>query len=61
MSNAVRLIRIEKVFNFPTLRKFKVGLSCLRKFLPNENFPQPRSKKYHHLFVWCLKLRINEF
>ena len=34
---------------------FKVRLSRLRKFLPNWNFPQPCSEKYHHLFVWCLK------
>ena len=40
---------------------FKVGLSLLRKFLPNWNFPQPSLKKYHHLFFWCLKLKINEF
>ena len=39
----------------------KVGLSRLRKFLPNQIFPQPCSKKYHHLFVWCLKLKINVF
>ena len=24
-------------------------------------FPQPCSKKYHNLFVWRLKLKINEF
>ena len=29
----------------------KVGLSRSRKFLPNQNFPQSCSKKYHHLFV----------
>ena len=40
---------------------FKVGLPRLRKFLSNQNFPQPCSKKYHHLFVWSLKLKINEF
>ena len=39
----------------------KVVLLRLRKFLPNENFPQPCLKKYHHFFVWCLKLKINEF
>ena len=26
-----------------------------------QKFPQPCSKKYHHLFVWCLKLKMNEF
>ena len=40
---------------------FIVGLSCLRKFLPNQKFPQPCSKKKNLLFVWCLKLKINEF
>ena len=39
----------------------KVGLSRFRKFFPNWNFPQPCSKKYHHLFVSCLKLKIIEF
>ena len=39
----------------------KVGLSRLRKFSLIENFPRPFSKKYHHLFVWCLKRKINEF
>ena len=32
---------------------FKVGPSPLRKFLPNQNFPQSCSEKYHFLFVWC--------
>ena len=39
----------------------KVGLSRLRKFFPKATFPQPCSKKYHHLFVLYLKLKINEF
>ena len=39
----------------------QVGLSRFRKLLPNWNFPQPCSKKYHNLFAWCLKLKINEF
>ena len=38
---------------------FKVGLSRLRKFLPNS--PALFKKKYHCLFVSCLKLKINEF
>ena len=41
--------------------KLKVGLLRFKKFLPNWNFPQPCSKKYHHLFIWCLKLKINKF
>ena len=40
---------------------FKVGLSRLRTFLLNWNFPQSFSKLYHHSFVRCLKLKINEF
>ena len=40
---------------------FIVGLSRLRKFLPNQNFAQSCSKKTHLLFVWCLKSKINEF
>ena len=39
----------------------KVGLSRLRKLLPNQNFSQPCSRKYYNLFVWWLKLTINEF
>ena len=43
------------------VRKLKVGLSRLRQFFPNLNFLQSFSKKYHHLFVLWLKLKINEF
>ena len=41
--------------------RFEVGLSRLRTFLPNQHFPRLCSKKYHNLFLWCLKLKINEF
>ena len=40
---------------------FKVGLSRSRKFLPNYNYPQSCSEKHHHLFVSCLKIKINKF
>ena len=30
-------------------------------FCQIKNFPHPCLKKYHHLFVWCLKMKINEF
>ena len=43
------------------LQNVTVNFSRLGKFLPNSNYPQPCSKKYHHSFVWCLKLKINEF
>ena len=46
---------------FSQLAKLKAGLSRLRKYLPNQNFRQPCSKKYHYLFGWCLKLKTNEF
>ena len=39
-------------------RYFKVVLSRSTKVLA---IPQSCSKKYHHLFVWCLKLKINNF
>ena len=50
------------VFNMmKLLANVKVGLLRSTKFLPNKNFPQSCSKKYHHLFVWCLNMKINEF
>ena len=41
--------------------KLKVKLSRLKTFLPNRNFHHPFSKKCHHLFVWYLKLKVDEF
>ena len=29
--------------------------------MPSYPFTQPCSKKYHHLFLWCLILKTNEF
>ena len=43
-----------KFIKFVERKIFKVGLSPTF-------FPQPCSKKYHHLFVWCLKLKVHEF
>ena len=47
-------------YNFYRFWDIKVGLSRLRECLPNWSFRQPCLKKYHHLFVWCLKLKINK-
>ena len=58
--------------NEQSLLKFERNFDKLHKSLKSEshvsenfrqilNFLQPCSKKYHHLFVCCLKLKINEF
>ena len=39
----------------------KVGLLKFKKIFAKIKFSRPCSKKYHHLIVGCLKLKINEF
>ena len=54
-------LNVYKIVLQEVCEKSEVGLSRLRRFLSNELFFQSCSKIYHHLFVWCLKLKTNEF
>ena len=44
-----------------TMGILKSGSHVLENFCEIKIFLRHVRKKYHHLFVWCLKLKINEF
>ena len=60
-SNQIYDDKTNQIILMLAIRYIKAGPSRLWKFLPNLNFLQSCSQKYHHLFVSCLKLKINEF